>query len=193
MNRCLNHAKHNREYLDPSWRERYNGIERGGLMIIYHGSTVPVQEPKIFNSGRTLDFGSGFYATYNREQSMRWAERVAVRRNTDSRFITEYEFAQEDAKRQLRIVSFVEPDEKWLDFICSNRSGRTPDMPYDIAIGPVANDVVYTAVALYEQGLLDKDEAIKRLKVQKLYSQILFHTEASLQFCKYIRHEMIGG
>ena len=162
-------------------------------MIIYHGSTVPVEAPKIFNSGRTLDFGSGFYATYNRAQAMRWAERVAVRRNADVRFITEYEFEQEAAEQKLRMVSFVEPDEKWLDFICLNRSGHPPDMLYDIAIGPVANDVVYTAVALYEQGLLDKDEAIKRLKVQKLYNQILFHTEASLQFCKYIRHEMIGG
>ena len=162
-------------------------------MTIFHGSTVPVEVPRIIESRRTLDFGNGFYATYNRAQAMRWAQRVAVRRNAASHFITEYDFMQEAAEQKLKIIRFTEPDEKWLDFICLNRSGRTPNTAYDIAIGPVANDIVYTAVALYEQGLLDKDEAIKRLKVQKLYNQILFHTEASLQFCKYIRHEMIGA
>ena len=162
-------------------------------MKIYHGSTIPVEEPKIINSGRALDFGSGFYTTFNLEQAIRWSETVAIRRNTDTRFITKYEFDQDAAAKQLRIISFTEPDKEWLEFICANRSGRAPDTPYDIAIGPVANDIVYTAVALYEQGILDKDEAIKRLKVQKLYNQILFHTEASLQFCRYLSHEMIGG
>lgn len=37
-------------------------------------------------------------------------------------------------------------------------------------------------VVRYENGDLDKDEALKRLKVEKLCDQILFHTEKSLQF-----------
>ena len=63
----------------------------------------------------------------------------------------------------------------------------------DIAIGPVADDDVYGTIILYEQGFLDKETAIKRLKVRKLYNQILFHTEKSLQFCRYIKCESIGG
>jgi len=60
-------------------------------------------------------------------------------------------------------------------------------------MGAVANDVVYTTVTLYERGILDKETAIKQLKVQELYNQILFHTEKSLSFCQYLRHETIGG
>jgi len=161
-------------------------------MIVYHGSTVPVENPKIIQSGRKLDFGEGFYTTYNREQAVRWSERVAARRKTDIRIITEYEFDSETAEKELHIIRFEKPDEVWLDFVSANRSGNILP-PYDIVIGPVANDVVYSTILLYEQGVLDKDDAIKRLKVQELFNQILFHTEKSLRLCTYIRHETIGG
>ena len=168
-------------------------VERGSTVIIYHGGTSPVEVPKIMNSERKLDFGEGFYATYNREQAVRWASRVAIRRKTEIRIVTEYHFAQEAAEKSLQVIRFHEPDKVWLDFISANRNGHLLSQPYDIIIGPVANDVVYTAVTLYEQGLLDEDDTIKRLKVQKLYNQILFHTEASLQFCQFIRFETVGG
>jgi len=162
-------------------------------MIIYHGSTVPVQVPQILQSERKLDFGEGFYTTYNREQAMRWSERVAIRRKTNMRVITEYEFDLQVAEEKLQIIRFEKPDEAWLDFVSANRNDHMLPKSYDIVIGPVANDVVYTTVLLYEQGFLDKDATIKQLKVQELYNQILFHTEASLPFCRYIRHEIVGG
>lgn len=162
-------------------------------MLIYHGSTVPVEAPRIIQSKRKLDFGEGFYTTYNREQAIRWSERVAARMETSSRVITEYEFAGEAAEKALQILYFDKPDKVWLDFVSANRVGRTLTEPYDIVIGPVADDMVYASILLYEQGVLDQDETIKRLKVQKLYNQILFHTEKSLRFCRYIRHEIIGG
>lgn len=162
-------------------------------MIIYHGSTVPVEVPKIMQSERKLDFGEGFYTTCNQEQAIRWSERVAARRKTGDRIITEYEFVLNAAEKELHIIRFNQPDEVWLDFVSSNRSGRILLEPYDIVIGPVADDSVYITILLYEQGVLDKDTAIKQLKVQELYNQVLFHTEKSLQFCRYVRHEAIGG
>ena len=162
-------------------------------MIIYHGSTVPVEVPKIIKSDRKLDFGEGFYTTFNREQAISWSERVAKRRKTKVQIISEYEFDLEAAKKELQIIQFDKPDEKWLDFVSTNRIGQSVQETYDIAIGAVANDVVFATVILYEQGFLDREETIKRLKVQKLYNQVLFHTEKSLQFCRYIKHETIGG
>jgi hypothetical protein len=162
-------------------------------MITYHGGTVPVKAPKIMQSERKLDFGEGFYTTYNREQAIRWSERVAARRKTGIRIITEYEFDLEAAETELQIICFDKPDEAWLDFVSANRNDRALTEAYDIVIGPVADDAVYTTVLLYEQGVLDKDTAIRQLKVQELFSQVLFHTEKSLRFCRYIRHEMIGG
>jgi len=162
-------------------------------MKIYHGSTVYVETPKIMQSERKLDFGEGFYTTYNYEQATRWAERVATRRKTGVRVISEYEFNTEAAEKELQIIRFDKPDDTWLDFVSANRSGRILPESYDIVIGPVANDAVYSAILLHEQGILDKGETIKRLKVQEFFNQILFHTEKSLRFCRYIRHETIEG
>ncbi|MDR0311622.1 MAG: DUF3990 domain-containing protein, partial [Acidobacteriota bacterium] len=131
--------------------------------------------------------------TSNKEQARRWSEIVAIKRKTNIGVITEYEFDFETARKELTIISFDKPDEKWLDFVCINRSGRMPAEPFDIAIGPVANDQVYTVVTLYEQGVLSKEAAIIELRVRKLYDQILFHTEKSLNYCRYIRHVEIGG
>ncbi|MCL2367296.1 MAG: DUF3990 domain-containing protein [Oscillospiraceae bacterium] len=160
-------------------------------MLLYHGSTVSVESPKIMQSERKLDFGEGFYTTYNREQALRWAERVASRRRSNAQVITEYAFDLESAERALKIIRFNNPDELWLDFVSMNRLGQALPESYDMVIGPVANDMVYTTVLLYEQGFLDKDATIRQLKVQALYNQILFHTEKSLQYCQYIRHEII--
>jgi hypothetical protein len=162
-------------------------------MVVYHGSNVAVKTPKIFQSERKLDFGGGFYTTFNREQAVRWSARVAEREKSAIRAITEYEFDIIAADKEARILRFEKPDDVWLDFVCANRLGRKLPEPYDIAIGPVANDAVYTTILLYEQNIYDKDEAIKRLKVQELYNQVLFHTENSLRFCRYVRHETIGG
>ncbi|MBC8545194.1 DUF3990 domain-containing protein [Clostridiales bacterium NSJ-32] len=32
-------------------------------MILYHGSNVIVDKPRLIRQNRTLDFGSGFYTT----------------------------------------------------------------------------------------------------------------------------------
>jgi len=160
-------------------------------MIIYHGSNVVVETPKIMQSERMLDFGTGFYTTSNREQAIRWAQRVAGRREPKDRVLSVYEFDSKAAERDLAIVRFNEPTGEWLDFVCNNRSGREPAEPYDIVFGPVANDKVYTVVQFYENGVYDKDEAIKRLKVEALFNQILFHTEKSLAYICFTKSEKI--
>ncbi|MDR3333708.1 MAG: DUF3990 domain-containing protein [Treponema sp.] len=60
---------------------------------------------------------------------------------------------------------------------------------HDIAIGPIANDTVYTTIQLYETGVLDTDETIKRLKVLKTGHQYLFHTNTSLTHCRFVDFE----
>ena len=44
-------------------------------MILYHGSTVPVEKPEIRISESFLDFGTGFYTTTSLQQAERWAKR----------------------------------------------------------------------------------------------------------------------
>jgi len=88
--------------------------------------------------------------------------------------------------KDLEIIHFHEPDGTWLDFVCANRSGRSISKQYDIVLGPVANDKVYRVVQFFENGIYDKDEAIKRLKADSLFDQILFHTEKSLEYCLFV-------
>lgn len=162
-------------------------------MIIYHGSTVPVEVPKIIKSERNLDFGMGFYTTSNKEQAIYWAKIVAKRKGALKQFVSIYEFDFEKAQQELTIVQFDEPNEEWLDFVCANRSGKEMPNPYDMVSGPVANDKVYEVVQFYENGVYNKDDAIRRLKVDKLYSQIFFHTVKSLEYCRFTGYEEVGG
>ncbi len=162
-------------------------------MIIYHGSNVVVEQPQILQSTRLLDFGAGFYTTENREQAVRWSKRVAERREPQNQVLSTYEFDIELAERNLAILRFNDPNADWLDFICANRRGASIAAPYDIVIGAVADYKVYAVVQYYENGIYGRDEAIKRLKIDELYSQILFHTEKSLEYCRFIRYEMLEG
>lgn len=59
-------------------------------------------------------------------------------------------------------------------------------LDYDVVDGPVANDKVYAAFALYEGGLLDRQSLIAELKACKLVDQYLFHTEKALKTIKFI-------
>ena len=67
-----------------------------------------------------------------------------------------------------------------------NHTERSFTHDYDIVYGPVANDRVYVAFALYEGGLLDKHNLIAELKTYKLVDKYLFHTEASLKALRFI-------
>ena len=49
-------------------------------MILYHGSNVIVDQPKLIRKNRYLDFGFGFYTTTNREQAVNFAQKVTDRR-----------------------------------------------------------------------------------------------------------------
>jgi hypothetical protein len=160
-------------------------------MICYHGSDTIVDTPKILESKRPLDFGGGFYVTTSEKQAKNWAIKVSYRNNSNHRCVNRYEVDLEKAKAELAVIHFGVADEKWLDFICDNRSGK-PTGNYDIVIGPVADDRVYRVVVEYENGDLDKETALKKLKTEELCDQILFHTEKALEYLKYIDTEVIG-
>ena len=161
-------------------------------MIIYHGSDIAVIEPKILSSNRFLDFGEGFYTTSSYEQADRWAKIVSKNRKSKQCIISTYDFNVDKAINDLRIIRFDIPSPEWLCFVTICRIGKEVEMDYDIVIGPVANDNVYASIRLFETGVLSEEETIIRLKVEKIYNQILFHTELSLNYLVYVKHEIVG-
>ena len=52
-------------------------------MILYHGSNVTVEQPKLIKQNRYLDFGFGFYTTTNRNQAVNFAQKVTHRKQRD--------------------------------------------------------------------------------------------------------------
>lgn len=149
-------------------------------MILYHGSTLIIEQPKLLQNDRFLDFGKGFYTTTNLEQATRWAIIKQKRTVVPTAYVNVYETeANLLSDPDLSILQFVEANREWLEFITGNRRG-VPQHLYDIVQGAVANDTIYQTLVLYEAGAYTVEETIDRLKVHRLFDQIAFHTEAAL-------------
>ena len=91
----------------------------------------------------------------------------------------------EDALQNLNALVFDAPTEEWVDFVMKNRIQKNFHHEYDIVYGPVANDRVYAAFALYEGGLIDNQTLIAELKAYRLVDQYLFHTDRSLLYVRF--------
>ncbi|MCK5156549.1 MAG: DUF3990 domain-containing protein [Spirochaetales bacterium] len=154
-------------------------------MIIYHGSDTSIEQPEILESNRYLDFGVGFYTTRNKEQAERWARKVCLRNDSLNPIISVYNCNFVELKKELNVIDFAYADESWLDFVVANRRGKIVTKKYDVVDGPVADDNVYLTIKLFEDGVFDKVETLKRLKIEKLFNQISFHTEVSLRYCSF--------
>ncbi len=155
-------------------------------MIIYHGSTELVDKPEIRVSDTYLDFGTGFYTTTSYEQAERWAHIKMRRLNKSIGYVSIYEFDFDAAMRETAVQRFDNADMTWLEFVVGNRKGESLTGGIDMHIGPVADDNVYRSIRLFETGVLDAEETVKRLKTELLHDQWTFHTDKMLSFLKFI-------
>jgi len=159
-------------------------------MILYHGSLEQISLPEIREPNRTLDYGSGFYTTTSYQQAEDWVRRRKRDHSETVGYVNEYELDTE-ALKGMKCLMFDTPTEEWLDFVMQNRTNRQFIHDYDVVYGPVANDHVYAAFALYEAGLLNKQNLIAELKTYKLVDQYLFHTAKSLKAIRFIKANQV--
>ena len=154
-------------------------------MLLYHGSNVKVQNPKILESDRRLDFGTGFYLTSSLSQAERWAKLTTERRKNGKAIVSVFEI-DENAFNTLKILHFEKADKNWLEYVSKNRKNLPiQNDDFDLIIGPVANDKTMPVISLYFSGIYDMEETIKRLLVQKLNNQYTFKTKKSLEALKF--------
>jgi len=156
-------------------------------MILYHGSNVTVEKPVLVKQNRFLDFGFGFYTTTNKEQAKDFAKKVTDKRKEGTATLNIYEIDETTAFSECKVLSFDEPNEDWLDFVAQNRQGTYSGDQYDLIFGPVANDDVYRTITLYMTGILSKEQTLEALKIRKLYNQLVFTSEKSLEYLKFQR------
>lgn len=162
-------------------------------MLVYHGATLEIKEPKIITTEIGRDFGFAFYTTDIKEQ----AERGALRRakiqsrksqNSVSAVVNIFDWERDIASD---ILEFNGASMEWLDMVVSCRSDLSYKHEHDIVIGKIANDNVGETVAYVVHGIMRKEDAIERLKFEKINNQIAFCSERSLKQLKFIKSYIV--
>ena len=154
-------------------------------MILYHGSYMQIEIPRIITQEKGRDFGFGFYTTTIQNQAERWAVRTArlCSRRSDkpeNAIVNVYDFDENFAKT-LRTKSFPDADLEWLDLVVHCRSDLNYQHNFDIVSGKIANDNVGETVEYVLAGIMRREDAVERLKFEKINTQICFCTEKALK------------
>lgn len=165
-------------------------------MILYHGSIVEVTQPEILKNEIGRDFGFAFYTTDIKEQAERWAVRKAKLTNRKSGknvkgIVSVYEW--NETKSSLDIKCFRGASMEWLDLVVECRSNIEFSHSYDVVIGNIANDNVGETVSYVVQGIMRKEDAIERLKFEKINNQIAFCTARALKEIVYCNSYAVKG
>ena len=93
-----------------------------------------------------------------------------------------------DFGRGFYVTPLYEQATKW----CGKFKRRWKDSTdYDLVVGGVANDKVFNTVELFFDGLIDKTEAISRLRYEKPNLQICFRTEKALSLLRFEGSEIL--
>lgn len=160
-------------------------------MRVYHGSLERVPTPEIRQATRTLDYGIGFYTTTSAKQAEEWVRKRMRDTNARKGYVNEYELDLK-ALKQFNCAIFDSPTDEWIDFVMSNRMDRNFTHDYDVVYGPVANDRVYACFALYEGGVMSKQNLLAELRTYDLVDQYLFHTERALTALTFVKAKEIS-
>ena len=162
-------------------------------MIVYHGTIVGIKAPKIIKSETGRDFGFAFYTTDIKEQAERWAIRKAKieRKKNEAKginipvnaIVNVYEWTQ---LKTLKEKHFDGTSMEWLDMVVNCRGNIAFTHGYDIVSGKIANDNVGETVSYVMQGIMRKEDAVERLKFEKINNQIAFCSEESLKELRFV-------
>jgi len=152
-------------------------------LILFHGTDVDFTNIRLDKSHNKRDFGTGFYTTILEKQAEEWAYRLSLRNHSKSYYVMKFLFTENS---DLKIKRFDSLNKEWLEFIKENRSQGGLQHEFDVVIGPVADDSTMETVQLYVADILTADEAVNRLRYNKVNNQISFHTKKALEYLSFI-------
>ena len=153
-------------------------------LILYHGSNKNFDDIDLLHSKDKRDFGRGFYTTTLHEQAEDWAKALFDRYKGDGIYVYEMEL---ELASNLLVKRYEGLSEEWLLMVKKNRTLGGIQHNFDIVQGPVANDKTARTIALYIAGIINTDEAIERLKINKVNDQVSLHTPAALSNLKLLK------
>ncbi|MBQ7589624.1 MAG: DUF3990 domain-containing protein [Verrucomicrobia bacterium] len=162
-------------------------------MIVYHGTVLEIRKPKIITTEIGRDFGYAFYTTDVQEQAERWAVRRAkIQSRKESKLIhaivNVYEWINSG---KTRIKKFEDASVEWLDMVVNCRGRSDYHHGYDIVIGKIANDNVGETVSYVVQGIMRKEDAIERLRFEKINNQVAFCSPKALDELKFLKSYIV--
>lgn len=151
----------------------------GSKIIVYHGSNREISNPQIISSSFQKDFGFAFYCTQIEKQAIRRANSKAI--NNGIPIVSKYYF---EPAESLKVKTFKEMTDAWLDFIINCRKGVPHS--FDIVEGPMADDQIYNYIEDFESGVISRQAFWALAKFKYPTHQIAFCTSESLKALKFI-------
>ncbi len=155
-------------------------------MLLYHGSNLAIEHPRLIKQNRFLDFGFGFYTTSNVNQALEFSRKVVRREKAGSPTVSVYEIDDKAVFEKLSVLTFDSPNEAWLDFVAANRTGTYEGEAYDLIVGPVADDNVYRTINFYMAHVLTREQTLEALKIRQLFDQYVWATEKGLAELSFV-------
>lgn len=158
------------------------------MIILHHGSNVPINKIDLSFSKKGKDFGKGFYLNPDYGQALEMAEFKTSFYESGIPTVSSFEFDIEKAKEDgLNIKLYEEYSAEWAKFVVNNRSNNSdaPIHSYDIVIGPIADDKVGFQIRLYADGDISVEKLISRIKYKRDKAmQYFFANEKSITYLK---------
>ncbi len=140
-------------------------------LTVYHGATQIVDRPSCKSGRPNLDFGQGFYLTDMKEQAVKWAEIVALKRG-EKPLLNVYQLDRDAILAEGKCKIFTTYDKEWLRFIVGNRQGHNLAKEYDYIEGGIADDRVIDTIKFYIGGIIDEQATLRQLAFHKPNNQI---------------------
>ncbi len=160
------------------------------MIRLYHGSNVAIEQIDLLRSKRGKDFGQGFYLNANPDQAMEMAVRTTRFLNEGSPTLSCFEFDEDEAtKNELNIKVFSDYSEEWAEFVVMNRKNNSdvPAHPYDIVIGPIADDTVGVQIRRFIMGYLSASALVEELRFKGNHAvQYFFGTSKAIKLLNRI-------
>lgn len=161
------------------------------MLKLYHGSNVVIDKIDLCRSRKGKDFGCGFYLNPDESQAREMAVRTTQRQQEGVPVVNAFLFDDSlliEDDTTLSVKVFEDYSEEWAKFVLMNRRNKTstPAHPYDIVIGPIADDTVGLQMYRFIQGYISMDRMIEELRFNKPAIQYFFGTENAVDYLRKI-------
>lgn len=174
--------------------------------IVYHGTLQKYKNSLEYGidlncSKNNLDFGKGFYTTFNYNQAVKFAYKRAELSN-DKPMVVTYDITKELIEQiGLNSLVFEETNEKWYEFIFNNRVKKeymisdfhNKNSLYDIVYGNVADGNIGLITRKAQNNQADFQEFMSQVKpFSDEFNQLSFHTVQSLRIIRLSNIELLN-